>query len=583
MPIALLLENPFVRLPTLIAAAKGLGPWVEIVRTETVLFARVRGAFITSWFGASVPRDGSQVQIAFANQAELDRRLAEALGSGPHISGAASVTTPAAALAGMVIGTAISPVGQAIVLYKFAGFSWISLVDAAVWLLLVGLLIWFGASVVVGGLSGVGLAVSAAALLLARGSIEDLLGNAAAAAWAMNEITELVGLLLGPRAAVVNPAFKAVLLLGDQLGALAAQLLGAIAFAFDQVGPRLHQITQAVVSIRRNLATTLDALTATGDALLDDWNQLTKGDWAIESLIMRFVPIVAATVAGAGAKLLAQVLQSAPPVIDAFTIPSKEIAGARRAQKMFLDSFFNEHPTVTAIRGLMEAMTREAAQDPSLAGSLDQAAPVEPVPDAPGLLQRLLPPVSLPDADVELIRLTVSRPVLPDAAAIQKAGVPAPPILPTFEAMTRLLSQLKAGAAVEAIAQRPSIFAAERRREQQALTENHAALVTLAARLSDLVGDFLTPSLWDRYAPQLNAAADRFVGAIYGQDAAPQRPDRPLPVRRADEPVPVRPVVGTLRLRAPGSTAQQSSALRDRLLAQLNAQTYVVAPATWGS
>ena len=95
MPIALLLQKPFATLPTLLAAAKGLTPWVEVLGVEAVLFARARGAFMIRWFGTSVPRDGSYVRIAIANRAELDNRLAEILGQGSRTAGAASITAAA--------------------------------------------------------------------------------------------------------------------------------------------------------------------------------------------------------------------------------------------------------------------------------------------------------------------------------------------------------------------------------------------------------------------------------------------------------------------------------------------------------
>ena len=94
MPIALLLQKQFVILPTLLAAAKALAPWNDIARTEIAVIARARGAFMTRWFGRSVPRAGPFIQVTIANRDQLDARLAQLFAAGSTTAGAASVSTP---------------------------------------------------------------------------------------------------------------------------------------------------------------------------------------------------------------------------------------------------------------------------------------------------------------------------------------------------------------------------------------------------------------------------------------------------------------------------------------------------------
>jgi hypothetical protein len=149
-------------------------------------------------------------------------------------------------------------------------------------------------------------------------------------------------------------------------------------------------------------------------------------------------------------------------------------------------------------------------------------------------------------------------------------------------ALARLMLELRARMAVAGMAHRPSIFKAERASQREALTQNRAELVKLTDEMSLLVGSFLTPALWDRLAPRLAPSVDAFTALVYRDIPAPPPAERPLPVRRPDAPVPVRPLIRTLRLRVPGATPDEVRALRDRLVQRLQVQPYAVAPVTWG-
>ncbi|MET0452328.1 MAG: hypothetical protein ABW137_10875 [Mycobacterium sp.] len=568
MPIALLLQKPFATLPTLLAAAKGLTPWVEVLGVEAVLFARARGAFMIRWFGTSVPRDGSYVRIAIANRAELDNRLAEILGQGSRTAGAASITGPVTALAGMVVGTLLSPVGQVagiMLLLRFTGFGVATLTEALGYLVVMAALVGFGPVAVVGVLAAIGLVGAAGLLLFLASTVEGVLEFAASAAGAMNALTELIGQVLGPRTEVVNPLLKAVLVLGDRLGALAVQVLGAMAFVIDQVAPRLPMIAKTLAAMRQSVSTATDALGAIIAELRDDRDRFTSGDWALGPFLARFASVAGEVVATVVTTILDAVEFAKLTIIRGYDELSVALEIHQGDNERLLGRMFMEHPTVKAILALTAALESKAEKGPK----------------PPGLLDRLLPKVTLPDTGAILKHLAVPAPATPSWPAIQQAGLNPRPVPLTANIPARIMLGLSARAAVADMARRPSIFAEQHAQERKALGENRAALTSLAYRLSDLVNGFLTPALWERMAPALDGAVDGFVEVVYGKGAAPARPDRHLPVRRPDEPVPVRPVIGTLRLRAPGRTAEESRALYDRLLTRLNSQTYAV-PATGG-
>ena len=565
MPIALLLQKPFAMLPTLLAAAKALSPWVEIVRAETVLLARARGTFLLNWFGRFVPRQGPYVWVAIANRAELAARLRQVLSVGSPTAGAASVINPLAALIGVIAGTALSPMGQIAgisLIVRFQGFG----VTALLWAVaaLTGVIF----AVAMGGLTAVGVGGSLLALVFFPDQVEQVLALAALAARAMNAITGLVRQLLGPREAVRNPLLKAVLGLGDQLGALGASLLGAVAFAVDRIGPRLVAIARTVVGIRQTVEITVAAVDAVIDTAQSDGRRFTDGDWAITPFFTRFTTVAAGVIATVG-KAISNGIDLARITImlgrDELSAHLElYVGGVQRYRKRV----FDENPTVKTIHDLTKLM-RDKNND-------------APETQQPGLFARMLPKVELPDP-AKLLKQAAAQPIPPLTwEAIERKGTTLAPAELTPGAPARLLLALRAGAALAGMAQRPSIFAAERAPRTQALTENRVALTALTEKMVYLVGRFLTPALWERLAPQMAPAVDKFVALIYPGVPAPPAAERPLPVRRPDEPVPVRPVIATLRLRSPGASDDDLRALRDRLVPRLVTQSYAVAPVTWG-
>ena len=112
--------------------------------------------------------------------------------------------------------------------------------------------------------------------------------------------------------------------------------------------------------------------------------------------------------------------------------------------------------------------------------------------------------------------------------------------------------------------------------------ENLADFNEFTSAMVTVIGGYLTPGLWQRLAPAVAPAVDGFVEKVYGDVAPAPSQQRRLPVLRPDRPLPVRPLIHTLRVRAAGATPTEGESVSGRLVRKLNGQTYAVAPATWG-
>ncbi|WP_179118042.1 hypothetical protein [Saccharothrix sp. ALI-22-I] len=568
MPIALLLQKPSATLPTLLAASKALAPWIDIVRVEKTIRNRAHGIFLVRWFGTSLPREGPYLSIRVANIAELDSRLLAIESTPSPVAGASSLTTPISALAGMIGGGLSSPVGQIAgtsLLLRFGGFGVTALVLAlasiAGLIFVVGFVQAPGAAsaLALGGSAAAGVAGAVVALAVAGEEIRGVLVTAASAVAAVNASSALLDQLRGPRGAIRNPLVSKLVQLGDRVAALAAQLLGAVAFTVTEIGPRLIPAARTIVAIGRSVRTAVEFLDIVKAGLLDRIRQLTSGESAIGPFAARFGATVRQVVHDA----IEVVVIGGDVVTNTLTRAADELADAVRGYladvRRLLPTLFTGHPTVRTIVRLTELM----------------ADKTKTAPNKPGLSDILLPKVTLPDPVKILEHL--AGPAVPQLSwkAIEHAAAQAPAV-----DQRRLSRRQRARAAVAGMATRPSIFAAELAERRDALGANRTALAALTDDMSLLVGRFLTPSLWTSVEPQVADGADAFAALVYGDVSAP--PPRPLPVLRPDEPVPVRPVIGTLRLRVPGASPADVRALERTLTRRLDAQSYVVADPTWG-
>jgi len=243
------------------------------------------------------------------------------------------------------------------------------------------------------------------------------------------------------------------------------------------------------------------------------------------------------------------------------------LSGYRKDVDAYLTDAFTRHPTVSKIRTLTTLIgDRTKGAEPARRGLLDVLLPPVALPDF-GKLVKDLPVPEVPPLTWKAVQAEAARPPGPGSGGLPLSGVP------------RMMLGLQARAAVAAMADRPSVLADQQAPLRAALAANRAALGRLATGILDLLRTALVPALWDRYAPLAEPVVRRFVDLVYAE-AGPA--ERPLPVLRPDDPVPVRPVITRLRLHLPGADEAQARAWRDTLLARLQGQSYVVAPATWG-
>lgn len=565
MPIALLLQKQFVTLPALLAGAKALAPWTDIARVEIAVIARVRGAFMTRWFGRSLPRAGPFVQVAIANRAQLDARLAEVLSPGSTLAGAASVTTPIAALTGMVGGLWLSPLGQVIGIWQVIRRGSADL--GSILFVAAGFVVWallaLAPGAVLGGLVIGGAAAGFVSLAVFREHVDAILATAASAAAAMNAATQLTGQLLGPRAQVRNPLLRRILEFGDRAGALVAQLLGAVAFAIDTVGTRLLPTVRTVLMIRLAVTTAGEALGAAAETLTAELRRLVSGDLAARPMLTWFIATVTEVAAVASEAILIGIDIAVNTVRNAKEKLAAELWAYLEKVQEFLPTLFIDHPVgkrILALTSSGEAKARAAKK-----------------PGKPGFLDVIIPAVVLPDTS-KILKQASAQPIPPlDWASIEKAAA-----RPQGFSIDRVLLEIRAYVEVARIGEQPSIFEPQRAGLVTGLAENRADLNEITAAMVEVIGGYLTPGLWQQLAPRIAPTVDGFVETVYGKVAPAARPHRPLPVLRADRPVPVRPMIRTLRVRAAGGSTGEGQSVSGRLIRRLNGQTYAVAAATWG-
>ncbi|GAB2678972.1 hypothetical protein [Nocardia goodfellowii] len=575
MPIALLLDTPSARLSVPLAAAKALLSWADTLRAEAVLIQRGRGAFLSAWFGRSVPHTRGQVRVVLINRGELDARLLSTTGA--PTDGAAAVVNPVSALAGMLGGLLLSPGGQIEgwkLLFRTGRLGIVTVLFGVLQLLALALA--FAAAIVLsplgvtelgalatigvtafGATAALGAAGALGAFLLLREQIDAVLATAAAVAATMAAATALLRLLTGPRAAVRNPLLAALLRFGDRMGAVAAQLLGAIAFVVTRVVPQLVPVARSIAAVRAALATTAAALAAIVDSAGRELTRFRTGDRSpgrglgdLATPVQELI-VVLMDVAGQGIELAMDTMER-----QAGRLPGLIGDYLEQVVTYLVDSF-RSNPTVRMITALAAAMADKAG---------------EPPPVHPTWRELLLPPLDFPEVGKILERTPLpARPPLTMEALTQAgAVVPRGSIRPT------LVWQVRGALALASMADRPSVFASQRAGLRERLAADRVRMTELIAALTPLIGTYLTPGLWNRYAPQLSAAAERIARFVYGKAESPRAAERVLPVLRPEASIPVRPEIGTLRVRAPGYAPADARSLREELTRRLGAQSYAV-------
>ncbi|WP_432949902.1 hypothetical protein ACQPXM_17685 [Kribbella sp. CA-253562] len=569
MPLALLLQRMTAALT---ATARTLTPWIDIAAREATVVERARSAFLMHWFGRRLPMNGLALRAHIANLGELNARYLAAQRSVPASQGGPNLTEPVLGFAGMLGGMLLSPAGMIAgvsLLWRFSTFSIGVLLAGLAWVVAPFLLGYgliaapVGTSILVGGgLLAAGAVFALAAALGDRRELRGVFDLFGSLARLMNASVLLLDQFAGPRAEVRNPLLAKVLVLGDQLAALFAQLLGAVAMLVVKVGPLLEPVATLLMGMARLTATVVATVAEVADGLRRRVAELLAGESSVGAVLDRSAGVVrdqlSRVTRGVGAQLdvLIAALTAVGTTLGAKGNEFLDTAGD------FVVRLFLDHP----IGRVFAALARElnlvktvfaTPVPPRTGGAGTSGITLPTLPELPAV--RPFPALpTAPDTKVPKRRLGAAVPTLDwstierVAAELGSVSLDAPPV------------ELgpAARAAVAGTARRPSIFAPER---------------------DELLTGLLRPvALWDLDPGRLARFRDAF-GLIVGRVLPPELRGTALPGLVDPEALPVldlpttddlRPVVRTLRLRMPGAHPTDVRQFEDLLVARLRARSY---------
>jgi hypothetical protein len=591
VPLALSLQHAIGVLRT---AAAALGPWSEIVPLEATVIERARSRFLVDWFGPRLPFDGLSLRVYVMNVDDLARQYLLAQRSVPTSPGGPNLTTPLLGFTGMLAGILLTPIGAiagVMVMFRFVDVSFKTVVAAIAWIALPGLLIFgliarpAGTAVLFAGLvaaaaGGQALAMGLGDRRLVRGAY-NVFG---ALARLMNASLVLLGQMLGPRSEVRNPLLARLLSYYDQLAALLAQVIGAVAVVVTRIGPVLAPVAATLTGLGRLVGAVGNALGEIVAGLMGRLDQVRTGDLAIAPLAAR----VAAVAQRQVERIVEQVAAHMTTVVTVLGMLGSELGRLYGDFMAKLQDFFprllRRHAVVQVIQAFRKQITIF-----STAWAATPNPPPTPGPSAIAPLIAALPKLPPVPAFPEL-------PPAPDPAKVNAALdiVSRPPL--TFTAIEQIAAQLgrertahlelgkEASTAVERELKRPGIFTPERsaleaglgRTPFEALALNRQQLEQFRQALAVVVGRVLPPEMRAVYAPKLAEILTAIDRRLYGVEGpAPAE----LPVLDLPTSERLRVVVPRLRVRAPGAELADARRFGELLLERVRGRTYQVAAA----
>jgi hypothetical protein len=254
MPFALLLRDIST---TLSAGGIALDPWSRLVAMEELLIDRARSAFLVHWFGRGLPMNGLALRVHVANIAELQAKYDEIQRAQRPEQWGMNLLTPlqgaVGATGGALLGAIVNPAVLITGLVWFIvtpsrdtrsiGAKILSALEQLGLLLLRIILIPVN----------IPLAIAAGVQHGGRGRTEDtgvhgvpergldqildVFALGAALADMTAALNPFLAQLTGPRTGVRNRLVRAMLLVGDKLSGLVAQLIGFAAILVDRIAP----------------------------------------------------------------------------------------------------------------------------------------------------------------------------------------------------------------------------------------------------------------------------------------------------------------------------------------------------------
>ncbi len=573
MPLSLLLTQ---QLTILNEGVRKLGRWEGITDTIALVARRLRSAYLVRWFGTAVPVEGLDVVVTIANVDELQARYRSVMaGNRGATRGGPNLTEPLLGAGGMLAGAFAFPVNAMVlsmVIGGLAGSLWQKLVAALGWVsgggFLTGLLL-VAAPLLAIGLLAQGVGGGAADTV-------DLLGALATLALPMKRLWDQ----LSGRAPVRNPLMRQLLLLGDRLAALLAQTLGAVAVVVTRIAPLIYPL---VAGARATMGAVHALVPAIGLALGDvvtvlGWllhgpyaasSVIASVTTAVRGLVQRLSQLVTTTLTTMTGIAVARV----GPVLRA--VGHYVVSAASLVRQAILDTPFVRW--LASVRGLAAAYSHSASRPGP-----------RPAPSSPPSSWRTSFP--WPGSALALRTMlahapTISTPTLsaPPWASLGAVG-PLADVFRTFPSTvppSPFALSAAQGAELRRFRLPPSIVGdlrAAQARQGRLGGGAEDRLFALAGLLAE-VGPRLERTV-ELVAPdQAASVLPGIEGLLDRIDEQLRRTPAHHPTAALPEPDAIRPVVGRLRVRAPGgpSAADEVGGFVATLRRELDSRTYPVA------
>jgi hypothetical protein len=244
MPISLMLQQMRTKL---FGRLKKLNKWSELIDLEELLLDRLRGAFLTHWFGQGLQVRQLALTVAIGNIDELQRRYEMVRQAQSQPAEGLNLTEPLAGMAGMLVGTILSPAGLTLAAIaaglSYSGNAFVGILAGIGGLILSLITAPLGLAIGVGGgLLGFPLAIAAGSSEQITG-VHRLLGSVAEL---LDAGITFINQLLGPRSGVANPLVRAVLELLDKVAELVPFLIALVAILIARGGGILRPLAQQI-------------------------------------------------------------------------------------------------------------------------------------------------------------------------------------------------------------------------------------------------------------------------------------------------------------------------------------------------
>jgi hypothetical protein len=611
MPIALFPELTATLRRTGIVVA----PWSRLVEIETQLLRRAESAFLTRWFGTSVPERRLSLYIAIRNLDQLrDQYLLAKRSMAPPLP-ELNLLGPLSGIAGLLVGMAMSPTGALLIATqarRIAGAlverPWLADIIAISYRLL-GIFILPALGPVLALVIGMPLLLIAGLGFVAGGNpvaraVVGLLGELA---MLIEWLGRFWDQLTGPRENIRNPLLRRLLETLDRFAGLFVQVLGLAGFVLVKLAPLIPNLLaqyRALMGLIDAVVMTLtDIFSGIVDALIEPFTSGRGILGVLTDVLDRLLSLPSLVIS----PLTALLEDTVTELTYAWEAISLQVDAFATGFTDRLKTAFTATPLgqlVDRIKALLKLMPAfiaafEAAQPPAeeengepiqvmlrswwmegLTGGIIGPGLGSRAADVIDAVQRLSLP---PRPDITLPQIP-SAPTLPDLDALLAAH-PRPEI-PDFAAMTSELVDIAVEAQASArvppeIARTPaSAFAQERHRLE---AESPRPVLQLDdTRLRDLiyiaVGRVLPPAL-RVYAPDVRALFDRIDEQVYGapemtEEQQAALAEQLLPQEDLGDSGLLRTVVGDLRFVTARGEMPDLRAFRDLVIEAVQAQVY---------